>query len=335
MPLMKFDDIIKDLKNKVYHPVYFLMGEETYSIDVIADFIEDNVLDEAEKEFNFTMLYGKDVDMQTVISHAKRYPMMANHHVVIVKEAQNMNKIDELGSYLDNPQKSTILVILYKYKTVDKRTNFAKKLQKGGVLFESKKLYDNEIPKWITDYVKKQGYSIDPRAVQMLAEYLGADIGKIVNEVGKLFINTPKGSEITLKHIEENIGISKDYNVFELQKALGQKNSFKAFQIVKYFEDNPKSNPNAMILALLFSYFSKILIYHSLKDKSSKNVAAALSVNPFFVNDYITAAKKYPSAKVIDIISLIREYDLKSKGVGNINVSDGQLLKELIYKILN
>lgn len=332
---MKFEDIIKDLRNKVYHPVYFLMGDEPFFIDVIAKYIEENVLDESEKEFNFTQVYGKDTDVQTVISYAKRYPMMANHHVVIVKEAQALNNIEALESYIQNPQKSTLLVVLYKYKTVDKRKTFAKTLQKSGILFESKKLYDNEVPKWISDYVKRKGYAIDPRAVQMLAEYLGTDLAKIVNEVGKLFINLPKGEQITVKNIEDNIGISKDFNIFELQKALATKNSFKAFQIAKYFEENPKSNPMPMTIALLFSYFSKVLIYHSLKDKKPNSVAAALSVSPYFVNDYAVAAKSYSTAKLLDIISDIREYDMKSKGVGNISVPEGQLLKELIYKILN
>ncbi len=335
MPSLSFDDIRKDLKNKVYYPVYFLSGEETFYIDVIADIIEKTVLDEAEKEFNYTQVYGKDTDIPTIISYAKRYPMMANHHVVMVKEAQNLDNIENLASYVENPQKSTLLVILYKYKTIDKRKAFAKTLQKSGVLMECKKLYDNEVPSWINDYVSKKGYSIDPGAVQMLANYLGTDLQKIVNEVGKLFINLPKGSQINVKHIEENIGISKDFNVFELQKALAAKNSFKAFQIAKYFEDNPKSNPNVMILSILFGYFSKLLIYHQLQDKSKNNVASALSVSPFFVDDYAKAANNFPISKLLDVISLLREYDLKSKGVGNVNVEDGQLLKELIYKILN
>jgi DNA polymerase III subunit delta len=335
MPLLSFDDIRKDLKNKVYYPVYLLSGEESFYIDVIAKIIEDTVLDEAEKEFNFTQVYGKDTDISTIVSYAKRYPMMANHHIVMVKEAQNLENIETLASYLANPQKSTLLVILYKYKTIDKRKAFAKSLQQIGVLFEGKKLYDNEVAPWITNYVKAKCYSIDPAAVQMLANYLGTDLSKIVNEVGKLFISLPKGSQITVKHIEENIGISKDFNVFELQKALASKNSFKAFQIAKYFEDNPKSNPNVMILAILYAYFSKILIYHQIKDRSKNNVASVLSVSPFFVDDYARAAQNYPIQKSIDIIALLKEYDLKSKGVGSVNVEDGQLLKELIYKILH
>ena len=335
MPTMNYKDIMGDLKNKVYYPVYFLMGEESYFIDNIADYIEENVLDENEKEFNFTHLYGKDTDEATIISYAKRYPMMANHHVVLVKEAQELKSLDLLSSYVENPQKSTLLVFLYKYKSIDKRTALAKKIQKHGVLFESKKLYENKIGEWIELYVKEHGFRIEPKALQMLADYLGTDLSKITNEVSKLFISLKKGSEINVKHIEENIGISKDFNVFELQKAIGSKNLYKAFQIAKYFEDNPKSNPLVMTLAILYGYFSKLLIYHQLTDKSRNNVAAALSTNPFFVDDYKNASRKYPIRKIIEVIGLLKEYDLKSKGVGNASFSDGQLLKELIYKILN
>ncbi len=310
------------------------MGEEPYFIDNIAKYIEQNVLSESEKDFNFTYLYGRDTDEQTIINYAKRYPMMANHHVVMVKEAHNLNNIENLAPYIENPQKTTLLVLLYKYKTVDKRKKFAKVLQQNGVLFESAKIYDNKITEWISEYVKSQGYRIEPKGLQVLGDYLGTDLSKIVNEVGKLFINISKGSEITVKDIEDNIGISKDYNVFELQKALGTKNSYKAFQIVKYFEDNPKSNPNVMILAILYTFFSKLLIFHQLKDKTRNNVAAELSINPFFVQDFSNAAKKYPITKLIDIFELLKEYDLKSKGVNNLNIIDAQLLKELVYKIL-
>jgi DNA polymerase III subunit delta len=335
MPSMKFEDILKDIRNKVYYPVYFLMGEESFYIDVISDFLEEKVLNDTEKEFNLTHLYGKETDIPTIISYAKRYPMMANHHLVIVREAQNIRDIENIITYVQSPLKSTILVFCYKYKSLDKRKKFFKEAEKAGVVFEGKKLYENQVPGWISDYVSRKGYRIGPKAVQMLADHLGTDLGKIVNEIGKLFINLEKGSEITTKIIEENIGISKDFNVFEFQSALGGKNGHKAFQIARYFADNPKSNPLVMVLGVLYQYFSKILIYHTLKTTNKNEIASALSVNPFFVDEYRKAAANYPPARLFRIFSYLREYDLKSKGVDNYSTTEGELLKELTYKILH
>ncbi len=332
---MKFEQIISDLKNKVYHPVYVLMGEEPFFIDQISDYIEENVLDESEKSFNLTISYGKDTDVHTLIGYAKRFPMMANHQVIIIKEAQNLDKIDEFLSYVENPLKSTILVICYKYKTLDKRKVFTKSVAKHGILFESDKLYDNQLPEWIVNFLKQKKYSISPKAAVLLSEYLGADLSRIANELGKLMLNIPANTEITPDHIEQNIGISKDFNVFELQKAIGVKNIFKANQIINYFAANPRDNPLVVTLANFFQFFSKILIYHSLSDKSRNNVASALSINPFFVNDYQLAAKNYNAGKLIAIVGYLREYDLKSKGIDNISASEGELLKELLYKILH
>ncbi len=336
---MKFENILKDLRNKIYSPVYFLMGDEPYFIDKVSSYIEENVLSESEKEFNQTVLYGKETDFKTIISHAKRYPMMANHQVIVVREAQNMDRfedqINQHIGYFTNPQKTTILVICYKYQKIDARKKISKTLEKSGVLFESKKLYDNKIPDWISDYIKKEGYSIEPVATQLLADYLGNNLSKIVNEAQKLFVSLKKDETITPAIIEENIGISKDYNVFEFQKALGEKNKIKAFRIVFYFISNPKDNPMVFILAMLYNYFSKLLIYHSLTDKSEKNAASALSINPFFVKEYKKAAGNYPAKSVIKIFSYLREYDLKSKGIGNVSADQGELMKELTYKILN
>ena len=332
---MKFEQIITDLKNKVYYPVYFLMGEEPYYIDEISDYIEENVLTETEKELNQIVIYGRETDVPTIISYAKRFPMMANYQVVIIKEAQNIDKIEDIEKYIENPLKSTILVFCYKYKKIDKRLKFTKNIVKNGVLFESKKLYDNKIPAWITNHLKQKKYSISPPATALLSEYLGTDLNKIANELTKLIINLPEQSEITTKHIEQNIGISKDFNIFELQKALGKKDVFKANQIINYFAANPRDNPLVRNIIVIFNFFSKVLIYHKLKDKSQKNAAAALSIHPFFVNDFQVAAKNYNIQKVISIFSLLREYDLKSKGVGNISTSESELLKELTYKILH
>ncbi|MCB2221406.1 MAG: DNA polymerase III subunit delta [Bacteroidetes bacterium] len=332
---MKFEQIISDLKNKIYYPVYFLAGEEPYYIDTISDYIEDHVLSDVEKEFNQTVVYGRDTDVLAIISQAKRYPMMANYQVVIVKEAQNIQKIEELLPYVENPLSSTLLVINYKYKKVDKRKSFFKQLDKKGVLFESKKLYDNQVAGWINSYVAQKGFKITPKASAMLAEFLGTDLSKIVNEVNKLVLNVPASSEINDELVERNIGISKDFNIFELQNAIGTRNVLKANQIINYFAANPKENPLVKTITLLNTFFSKILIYHQLADKSRNNAASALSVNPFFVKDYQDAARHYSIGKLIKIIGYLREYDLKSKGVGNISTSDGELLKELLYKIMH
>jgi len=312
-----------------------LSGEEAFFIDEISDYIEANVLNEGEKEFNQTILYGKETDVPTIVSVAKRFPMMSDHQVVIVKEAQELKNIEDLASYVKQPLNSTLLVLCYKYKKFDKRKTIAKTIAKAGVFFESAKLYENKIPEWINNQLKLKGYTIRPKAAQMLTEFLGTDLSKISNEIGKLEINLPKGTEITDIIIEENIGISKDYNVFELQKALGSKDVFKANQIVTYFAANQKDNPIPKVVGVLNNFFSKLLVYHATPDKSPSNIARALSIVPFFVTDYQKAAQKYPFQKLAQIISLLREYDLKSKGVNNSSTTDGELMKELVFKILN
>ena len=332
---MKFNEILANLSKKVYQPVYFLMGDETYFIDEICDYMVNHVLDESEKEFNQTILYGKDTNVATIISESNRFPLIGTHRVVIVKEAQHIRKIEGLEVYLEQPQPSTILVICYKYKTLDKRKKFTKELAKKNVLFESKKLYDNQIPDWIQNHLSKHKYSIHPKAAFLLSEYLGADLGKITNELDKLMLVNKKGQEITSDIIERNIGISKDFNNFELNNALGKRDILKSNLIIKHFAANPKDNPLVVTIGVLFGFFQKILLYHTLKDKSKKNVASTLKVNPFFVRDYELAARNYPKGKLVKIISYLREYDLKSKGVNNNSVSEGELLKELIYKILH
>ena len=332
---MTFDQIISDLQKKIYYPVYFLTGEEPYYIDEISSFIENNVLGDTEKEFNQTVIYGKDTDAASVMSYAKRFPMMSNYQLVIVKEAQDINKIEELAPYIQNPLKSTILVLCYKYKKFDKRKSLAKNIIKTGVFFESKKLYENQIFAWINEYLRKKDYSITPKANLLLSQYLGTDLSKITNEISKLYINIPPKTQINEDHIEKNIGIRKDFNIFELQIALGSKDIYKANQIINYFAANLKENPVVKVISILYGFFSKTLIYHYLKNKSRNEVASALSINPFFVNDYQIAAKNYNIKKLSKIISSIREYDMKSKGVENISTSDGDLFKEMIYKILH
>ena len=327
--------IVNDIKAGNIKPIYFLMGEEPYYIDKLSDYIEDNVLTEEEKGFNQTVLYGRDVSMEDVISTCKRYPMMANHQVVIVKEAQDLIRtIDKLESYAENPTPTTVLVFCYKYKTLDKRKKLPKIVAKTGVLYESKKLYENQVGDWIKRVLAGKKYAIEPKANAMLVEFLGTDLSKINNELEKLQIILPVGTTITPQHIEENIGFSKDFNVFELQNALGSKNEIKAYKIAQYFADNPKDNPMVVTTSLVFSFFIKLLKYHGLKDKNPKNVASVLGVSPFFLKDYDVALKNYPMRKVSQIVGSLREIDVKSKGVGaSLPVSD--LLKEMLYKIFN
>lgn len=328
--------LVADIKKGQVKPIYFLMGEEAYYIDKLSDFIEDNVLDETEKGFNQMVLYGRDVTIDDIVSNAKRYPMMAERQVVIVKEAQDLSRsIEKLASYAENPQPTTVLVVNYKYKKIDKRKALYKAINKhGSVVFESKKLYDNQVPDWIRRVLKGDGYDISPKAAQMLVEFLGTDLSKVNNELDKLKIVLPKGTQITPEHIEENIGISKDFNNFELRKAVGERNIVKAHQIAKYFADNPKDNPMVVTVALLFNFFSQLLHLHGMTDKNPRSVASALRVNPYFVNEYLTAARNYPMKKVSAVVALLREFDVKSKGVGANAVPQGDLLKELLVRIM-
>jgi len=331
-----YEEIISDLKNRIFKPVYFLAGEEPYYIDLITDFIEEKVLPEAEKAFNQMVIYGDDTNIPSIIDTARRFPMMASHQVIIIKEAQSLKKLEDLIIYLEKPLLSTILVFSYKYKTLDKRTKLFKTLENRGVYFESPRIRDYLIPGWIERYLMTKGIRIDPSASAMLTEYLGTDLHKIVNELDKLIITLPEGKPvITNSLIEKNIGISKDYNNFELQKAIGEKNILKANMIVHYFADNPKDNPIMLTIASLFGYFSKLLTYHYLTDKSKNNVAAELKVNPFFVKDYEVSATKYNVSRTVQIISLLRTYDMRSKGYGDPGTEPGDLLKELVYKILH
>jgi DNA polymerase III subunit delta len=333
---VNYEEIISDLKKRIFKPVYFLAGEEPYYIDLIINYIEDKVLPEAEKAFNQIILYGDDTNIAAIIDTARRFPMMASHQVVIIKEAQSLKNLEDLIIYLEKPLLSTILVFSYKYKTIDKRTKLFKALESHAVYFESARIRDYLIPAWIERYLMTKGIKTDPSASAMLTEYLGTDLHKIVNELDKLIITLPAGKPvITTSLIEKNIGISKDYNNFELQKAIGEKNILKANMIVHYFANNPKDNPITLSIASLFGFFSKLLTYHYLTDKSKNNVASVLKVNPFFVKEYETSAMKYNVSKTVQIISYLRTYDMKSKGYGDPGTEPGDLLKELVFKILH
>ncbi|GAB3712384.1 DNA polymerase III subunit delta [Flavobacterium koreense] len=328
--------IINDIKAGNIKPIYFLMGDEPYYIDKLTEYIEQNVLQEHERDFNQTILYGRDVTIEDVVGNAKRFPMMADRQVVVVREAQELSRtIDKIESYVENPQPTTVLVFAYKYKTLDKRKKVTKLLDKHGVVFESKKMYDNQVGTWISRVLQGKGYSIEPKANAMLVEFLGNDLSRISNELNKLQIILPKGHTINPKDIEENIGFSKDFNVFELQNALGSRNQLKAYQIAQYFADNPKDNPMVVTTSLVFSFFIKLLKYHGLKDKNPKNVAAVLGVSPFFLKDYDVALKNYPMKKVSSIVATLRDIDVKSKGVGANSLPNHDLLKEMLVKIFN
>lgn len=329
------NQIVSDIKSGNSKPIYFLMGEESYYIDKISDYIEHNILSEEEKGFNQVVLYGRDVTVDEIISQAKRFPMMADKTVIIVKEAQDLSRtIEKLVSYVENVQPSTVLVINYKYKTLDKRKKLNKIASKIGVVFESKKLYENQVADWIRKVLNGKNYQMEPKASQMLVEFLGTDLSKVSNELDKLILILPAGTIITAEHIEHNIGISKDFNNFELRKAIGNRNVVKANQIINYFSNNPKNNPTVMTVSLLNSYFTQLLMYHGLQDKSKGNVAKNLGVSPYFVDDYVSASRNYPMRKVSQIIGFLRESDVKSKGVGA-SISQNDLLKELLFKIMH
>lgn len=328
--------IINNIKSGNIKPVYFFMGEEPYYIDRLTEYIEKNVLAEEEKGFNQMVLYGRDVSVDDIVSNAKRYPMMAERQVIIVREAQELSRtIDNLDAYVLNPQTTTVLVIAYKYKTLDKRKKLVKSVAKHGVLFESKKMYDNQVGTWINRVLSGKGYSIEPKANAMLVEFLGNDLSKISNELDKLQIILPKSHTITPKDIEENIGFSKDFNNFELLNAIGTKDQIKAFKIANYFGSNTKDNPLVVTTSTIFGFFVKLLKFHGLKDKNPKTAAPILGVSPFFMKDYEIGLRNYPMKKVSAIVGALRELDVKSKGVGANGLSNGDLLKELLVKVFS
>ncbi len=331
---MSFEQIISDLDKRIFKPVYLLTGEQAYYIDEITSVIENTALEESERDFNQTIIYGRDTDAKSIVSYAKRFPMMSQYQVVIVKEAQDVKDIAALETYLKSPLESTILVLAYKYKKVDKRTTFAKTVSKAGVFFESPQVRDYQVPSWIESYLRNKGYKIGPRESALLADHLGSNLSKIVNELNKLCINIPPKQTVTAAHIEENIGISKEHNIFEYQNALGHKNKEKATRIANYFAANEKDSPMPMITAVLFGFFLKIGLYHELNDKSKNSVAQALKVHPFFVKDYERAAQYYSKRSVARVIGILREYELKSKGMGIGTNIGGELMHEMNYRIL-
>jgi DNA polymerase III subunit delta len=343
---MEYKEIIKSIQKRDLKPVYFLHGDEAYFIDAITEVVENEILNESEKSFNLTILYGKDIkDIMAIVDNAMRYPMMAERQVVIIKEMQDIDflkrgkeneALKRLQNYVEHPLSSTVLLLAHKHKKLDMRTAFGKALVKHAVVFESKSLYDNQVPDFIRSWLKDNKLNIDPAALDLMVEYLGTDLGKVINELEKLKLNITEGGTITAELVEKYIGISREYNVFELQKALASRDILKANRIAKYFGENPKDAPFVMVISSLYGYFSKIFMFHFIKNQSPADQVKALGLrSEWFLKDYNTAAKNFPRLKIEGIIGLLREFDLKAKGVGSDGVPEGQLIKELVYKILH
>ena len=332
-----YEEIARDLKNRIYKPVYYLMGEESYYIDKISEYIAQTVLTEEEKEFNLTVVYGGDTDVSTIINAAKRYPMMSEFQVVIVKEAQHVKNMEELSFYLQKPLQSTILVLCHKHGVLDRRKRLAAEIEKVGVLFDSKKIKESQLPGFITSYLKRKSVDVEPKAADMMAEFVGTDLSRMASELEKLVITLPSGSQrVTPEQIERNIGVSKDYNAFELRSALVARDVLKANKIIKYFEENPKTNPIQMTLSMLFGFFSNLMLAYYAPEKTEQGIATQLGLkSPWQAREYMTAMRQYNGVKVMQIIGEIRYCDARSKGVENSSLSDGDLLRELIYKILH
>ncbi|MDD3789804.1 MAG: DNA polymerase III subunit delta [Petrimonas sp.] len=332
-----FESLRSEINKGIFKPIYLLMGEEAYFIDVLSELLENKVLTETEKDFNMQVFYGTDSDVDTVISSARRFPMMAEHQLIIVKEAQQLSRFDVLETYAKNPMLSTVLVLCYKHGNVDKRKSIVKSIDKIGVVFESKKLYENQIPAFIKSYFHEKGIVIDEKSAQMLTDFVGNDLSRLIKELEKLQISLPESQKrITSDVVEKNVGISKDYNNFELLKAIIARNTLTANRIVNYFDKNPKDNPMVVTISVLFNFFSNLLECFWVQNKSEQNIINALNLrSSFFVRDYMTALKHYNVNKVMEIISLLRTFDAKSKGIDNISASQGELLKDLVYRIMH
>lgn len=337
--MKELDLILKNIKNKEVLPIYFFHGEEPYFIDVAVKALEHDFLEEDEKAFNQTVTYGKDTNYQEILSLARQFPMMGDKQVIIVKEAQDLKLNDDeskaLEAYVENPVPSTVLVFAHKHKKLDSRKKVTKSLDKANALFLSESIRDNNLPKWIADECIKLNIKTAPNISHLLAEYLGNDLSRIANELGKLKIILKEGQILDGTVVENNIGISKEYNVFELQKALGTKNATAAFKIAHFMGKNPKNNPFVMMMASLYSYFSNIIIYNTMVGQPPQVIASQMGVNPYFIKDYAEAARLYPLKHATRVISILREFDMKGKGLGAINMDDSELIKELVYKIIN
>lgn len=333
--------IWSDIKAKKFATVYFLQGEESFYIDLISNYIEANALTESEKGFNQVILYGKDVTMASILTNARRFPMMAERQVVIVKEAQDIQDLNkEIGAkllldYLTKQVPSTILVFCHKHKSLDKRRELGKKIDQYAVMLNTKKMYDNQLPEFVHEYINEKKVQVEDRAVQVLCEYVGNDLHRLANEIDKLIISLPTGGSISVDQVMNQVGVSKEYNIFELQKAILQRDSLLANKIVNYFESNTKKNPMIPVVAFLYSFFSKLLMASQVADKSEKGLASELKVSPYAVRDYTLALRQYPQVKIIDNIAALKDADLKLKGVNTGSADEGQIFRELVWRIMN
>lgn len=327
--------IIGSIKERNFERIYFLHGEEPFYIDLITNAIIEYALEENEKDFNQSIFYGKDSDVQAIIADAKGFPMMASRRVVIIKEAQDLKKIEELESYFNNASDQTVFVVNYKYKKFDSRKKVFKAASKNGIVFQSAKIPEYKLLDWINMFVKEKGFAIKPKAAMLIMEFLGNDLSKISKELEKLEILIEKGTTINEEHIEENIGISKDYNSFELVNAIGMRDVSKANKIVDYFNHNPKATPLIVVISNLFNHFQKLMKIHFLENKSREGLASVLRVPPFVVGELQKSARIYNPKKIAANIAILHEYDLKAKGIGNASAKDGELLKEMIYRLMH
>ena len=332
---MSTNSIIGEWKKNNFKPVYWLEGEEDYFIDEVMEYAEKKILSPADAEFNQTVFYGKDANWADIINACRRYPMFAEKQVVLLKEAQQMKDIEKLEPYIDNPLASTVLVVSYKGKTLDGRGKFSKLIKKKGEVFLSKKIYDNQLPSWVNSYLQANSFQIKPKALNLLIDHIGNDLSRIVNEIEKLSLNLSKEKIITEDDIEKYIGISKEYNIFELQNAYSKKDQAKAIRIIQYFEANPKAVPIQLILPSLYSYFSKILPLYQMADKSERALKPLFSFNPHLVDQVLETIKNYSFSQIEQIIILLHDSNLKSIGIDSSGVSTGSLMKELSYKIIN
>jgi DNA polymerase III subunit delta len=328
------EHIIRDWKRKIYKPVYWLEGEEEYFINEVMDFAEHQILPEEEKSFNLTIFYGKDADWASVVNACRRYPMFAERQVVLLKEAQQMREIAKLEPYIMQPLGSTIFVVSYKDKKVDGRSKLAKLLKEKGELLSTKKMYDNQLPEWVTELLLSRGLTIQQKALALLIDHIGNDLMRIKSEVDKIQINLGNRKMIDEDDVEKYVGVSKEYNAFELQIALAKKDLAKALRIIQYFDSNPKAAPIQLVLPTLYSFFSKVYMIFGIPGPDEKTAASVLGVSPFFVKDYLTAAKNYGFAGTENALLLLHHYNLKSVGVGSVNVEDASLLKELVVKLV-
>ena len=332
---MDYKALLKDIKNGDFKPLYVLHGEEPYFIDLISDAISEHAVDESEKDFNLAVYYGRDIDALTLMSEARSFPFMGTRKVVIVREAQDMKDIYELEKLVPNLVETNILVICHKYKALDGKRKFTKEIAGAGVNFKSEKVKDYNLTEWISSYVRSEGYEITSKAAALLGEFLGNDLSRIVNELEKLAIVLEKGTKISDVHIEENIGISKDYNVFELVNAIAIRDTLKAFQIADYFEKNPKDHSIIVVIPSVFKLFTNMMRVHFAPNKSPEAIASSVGLHPFVAKELIRNCPNYPPKILARNVEILHNYDLKAKGVGNSSTSDGQLLKELLVQILN